>query len=61
MAEDNPKHADGFDSIKDIKIIWFVAEDFEWLGVVESLQYLIGSRVLFFFFRSHTSQESYQA
>lgn len=61
MAEDDPKHADSFDAVENIEIVLLISEYLEGLRVVESLQYFVDRWILFFFFRSHTSEEGYQA
>lgn len=38
MTENNPKHTKGLDTIKDIKNIMFVFENFERLSEIESIK-----------------------
>jgi len=57
VAKDDPKHTNGFDPIEDIEVVLLVDKYLERLSVVEGLQYFISRCVLFFFFRSHTSEE----
>lgn len=41
MAEDDPEHADSFDTVEDVEIVLLISEYLEGLGVVESLQYFV--------------------